>query len=272
MDLSNRDIRIVNPGRLEPGLAREPPRPRRGRPSSAASGSGTRRSGSPTDREISDRLGWLDAPAAGRSWHPGPRGLRGLGPRPGADPGRRPGHGRLEPRSRGLRPAVPDGGRARLELEILDTTEPGAVAAAAARFDLRPDALHRLLEIGDDRRNARPALLFLRPGPHGARRRGHAGRPVRRHHRSGNASRDAGPRAPVPPHLLTASPTSAAGSPPCRPSASCPPRSRASTSAASLVPARAMAGACRVETRRGQSRGPSGRDPGHGGRFRAWTS
>lgn len=90
----------------------------------------------PEDREISNRLGWLDAPASAAEGVPDMEAfaaaVRGEGFVRAVVLGM--GGSSLAPEvfARSF-PTAPGG----LELEILDTTEPGAVADAAARLDLK---------------------------------------------------------------------------------------------------------------------------------------
>ncbi len=86
------------------------------------------------DREISNRLGWLEAPGAAWQDLPGLKAfaaaVRDVGFRRAVVLGM--GGSSLAPEVFArIFPTAPDG----LDLEVLDTTEPGAVAAAGARLD-----------------------------------------------------------------------------------------------------------------------------------------
>ena len=132
MTSPNPDIRIVNPGRLEPGLARG---------LAALEKDGVVRRiwerdatvWKPEGREIADRLGWLDSPETAGRMVPELQAFA------------------ASVRDQGLTRAVVLGmggsslapevyarlfptGPGSLELHVLDTTEPGTVAAAAERF------------------------------------------------------------------------------------------------------------------------------------------
>jgi len=134
MDLSSGKIEIVNPGRLAAGLATS----LHGLDEGAVVRRIWERDPSvwkPDGREISDRLGWLDAPAAAGAgvadMEAFAASVRGEGFVRAVVLGM--GGSSLAPEvfARSF-PTAADG----LELEILDTTEPGAVADAAVRLDL----------------------------------------------------------------------------------------------------------------------------------------
>jgi len=127
-----RAIRVVNPGRLEPGLAR-------GLEALEKDGVVRRIWGrdatvwKPDGREISDRLGWLVSPETAGRMVPDleafAASVRGQGLTRAVVLGM--GGSALAPEVYArLFPTGPGA----LELEVLDTTEPGTVAAAAARF------------------------------------------------------------------------------------------------------------------------------------------
>jgi len=132
MIIQSREIGIVNPDRLEPGLGRGL--------AVLKEDSVVRRVWDhdwtlwkPVDREISDRLGWLEAPGTAVDGIPDlevfAASLRGLGLTRAAVLGM--GGSSLAPEVFArLFPTGPDG----LEIEIVDTTEPQDVAAAAARL------------------------------------------------------------------------------------------------------------------------------------------
>jgi len=135
MDLSSGKIEIVNPGRLSAGLAAS----LRGLDEGAVVRRIWERDPSvwkPDGREISDRLGWLDAPAAAGAgiadMEAFAASVRGEGFVRAVVLGM--GGSSLAPEVFARSFPTAAGG---LELEILDTTEPGAVAEAAARLDLR---------------------------------------------------------------------------------------------------------------------------------------
>ena len=135
MDLSSGKIEIVNPGRLAAGLAAS----LHGLDEGAVVRRIWERDPSvwkPDGREISDRLGWLDAPAAAEAGVPDMEtfaaSVRGEGFVRAVVLGM--GGSSLAPEVFARSFPTATGG---LELEILDTTEPGAVADAAARLDLR---------------------------------------------------------------------------------------------------------------------------------------
>jgi glucose-6-phosphate isomerase len=127
-----RDVRIVNPERLEPDLARGV----RGLEDAAVVRRIWERDWTvwkPVDREISNRLGWLEAPAAAEDDIPGfeafAASIRDLGLTRAVVLGM--GGSSLAPevyaRLFDARPGF-------LDLEVLDTTAPETVAAAADRF------------------------------------------------------------------------------------------------------------------------------------------
>jgi len=132
MTSPNPDIRIVNPGRLEPGLARG---------LEALEKDGVVRRiwdrdptvWKPDGREISGRLGWLASPETAGRMVPDleafAASVRGQGLTRAIVLGM--GGSSLAPEVYArLFPTGPGS----LELDVLDTTEPGTVAAAAARF------------------------------------------------------------------------------------------------------------------------------------------
>lgn len=135
MDLSSCGIRIVNAERLEPGLSRGL--------ADADEGAVVRRVWArdgtlwkAEDGEISGRLGWLDAPEAARALVPDLEAfaseVRGEGLARAVVLGM--GGSSLAPEVFARSFGTPPGA---LELEVLDTTEPGTVAAAGARLDPR---------------------------------------------------------------------------------------------------------------------------------------
>jgi glucose-6-phosphate isomerase len=135
MDLSSGKIEIVNPGRLAAGLAAS----LHGLDVDAVVRRIWERDPAvwkPNGREISDRLGWLDAPIAAEAGVPDleafAASVRGEGFVRAVVLGM--GGSSLAPEVFARSFPTATGG---LELEILDTTEPGAVADAAARLDLR---------------------------------------------------------------------------------------------------------------------------------------
>ena len=126
------DIRIANPERLEPGLARGL--------RALDQGAVVRRIWqrdwtvwAPADREISNRLGWLSSPAAALDSVPDleafSASVRGQGLVRAVVLGM--GGSSLAPE---VYARLFDGGPGSLDLEVLDTTEPETVAAAAGRF------------------------------------------------------------------------------------------------------------------------------------------
>jgi glucose-6-phosphate isomerase len=134
MNKSSRDVRIVNPERLEPDLDRSL--------LDLEKDAVVRRIWDrdwtvwkPEDREISGRLGWLDSPGTAESEVPDMEAfaasVRGEGLTRAVVLGM--GGSSLAPdvfaRSFGTAAGA-------LELEVIDTTEPGTVAAAEARLDL----------------------------------------------------------------------------------------------------------------------------------------
>ena len=262
----HRDRRSGAPGRR---ARREPPRPRRRRPSSAASGSGTGRSGSPrTGRSPTASAGWMPPTRPGpvsRTW------------RPSRPPSAAKGSTRAVVLGMGGSSLAPEvfarsfptaaGG---LELEILDTTEPGAVAEAAARLDLG-----RTLFLVSSKSGSTAELVALLSFfyDRAVRALGESRRrqPVRRHHRPGEPSRGAGRVAPVPPDLPRPVRHRRTVLRPfgLRTPARGPQRHRPRTPA--LVRER---GGRRVpgRDRRRESRRPSRRGPGLGGAPGRWTS
>lgn len=135
MDLPSVKIEIVDPGRLAEGLAAS----LRSLDEAAVVRRIWERDPSvwkPDGREIADRLGWLDAPAAAGAGVPDleafAASVRGEGFVRAIVLGM--GGSSLAPEVFARSFPTAAGG---LELEILDTTEPGAVADAAARLDLR---------------------------------------------------------------------------------------------------------------------------------------
>ena len=132
MTTPNPGLRIVDPERLEPELSRG----LRSLEEAEVVRRIWERDGTvwkPTDREISNRLGWLSSPSAAEGIIPDleafAASVRGLGLTRAVVLGM--GGSSLAPEVY-ARIFGPEAGS--LELDVLDTTEPGTVAAAAARF------------------------------------------------------------------------------------------------------------------------------------------
>ena len=109
---------------------------------------------------------------------------------------------------------VPDG----LRLHVLDSTDPGAVLARRARGGPRQDAVHRLLEVRRDDRDAVAHALLLR-----AHRSATAARFVRGH-RPGQPADRRWPASAASGACSRTTRTSAAATRCCRTSGSCRPR------------------------------------------------
>ncbi|MCK7478636.1 MAG: hypothetical protein M0C28_15595 [Candidatus Moduliflexus flocculans] len=195
-----RMIEIVDPGRLAAGLAREPPRPRRGEPSSAASGSGTRTVWKPDGREISEPPRLAGRPRRGRgrtsrTWRPSrpPSAAKGS-----SGPSSWAWAARAWPR------------------RSSPARSPRRPAASSSRSSTRPNpapwpmrrpgwTFGRTLFLVSSKSGSTAELVALLSFfyERTVRALGESRRrePVRRHHRSGQPSRGAGRVAPVPPDL-----------------------------------------------------------------------
>ena len=126
-------------------------------------------------------LGWLDEPMRMREPHRRAAAVRRGRRRAGRDRHVRPARdGRLEPRAEVLRRDV----RAATRFHVLDTTHPAAIRRADGAARPRRDAVHRLVQVRHDARDALAPRLLL-----GADRQ--ARRVLRRDHRPGLRARGA---------------------------------------------------------------------------------
>ena len=129
-----------------------------------------------------------------------------------------------------------------LELTVLDTTDPAAVAAVEARLDLESTLFIVASKSGGTTETASLARLLLRAPPRARRRPRRA--PLRGHHRRRHVAGAGGAGAGLPRRVRQSVATSAAATRRCASSAWCRRRSWASTSARLLDGVRAMAQAC----------------------------
>ena len=171
--------------------------------------------GGPGVPEIENRLGWLTVSETMLEHASGAARVRRGVPRRGLHRRRAAGDGRLLARPRGdpplVRRAFPDG----LRLQVLDSTHPDVIAARAGVGRPREDALHRLLEV---RRDDRDAVAL--PALQGAGR----ARAVRGRHRPRKPARAAGGGRRSAALRSSTRPTSAGATRCCPTSGSCPRR------------------------------------------------
>ena len=109
-----------------------------------------------------------------------------------------------------------------MRLHVLDSTDPAAVLDVERRDRPREDAVHRLLEVGRDDRDAVALPLLPPAGGRGGRRRA-GGQALRGRDRPGQPARDARPVATGSAACSRTTRTSAAATRCCPTSGSCPP-------------------------------------------------